>query len=84
MRIAAGHPTFFQALGWFLAHPENELVILRGNHDIETVWPDVQEAVRSTISASYYAWYRDMIDGRIPDLVIDAIEDSHQVTGPML
>ncbi|MFK7801127.1 MAG: hypothetical protein AB8G95_05830 [Anaerolineae bacterium] len=67
MRIAAGHPTFFQALGWFLAHPENELVIMRGNHDIELVWPAVQEAVRSTISASYFAWYRDMIDGRIPE-----------------
>ena len=67
MRIAAGHPTFFQALGWFLAHPENELVLLRGNHDIETVWPDVQDAIRTTIAASYFAWYRDMIDGRIPE-----------------
>ncbi|MEM9775085.1 MAG: hypothetical protein AAF902_10925 [Chloroflexota bacterium] len=67
MRIAGGHPAFFQALGWFLAHPENELVIMRGNHDVELVWKDVQKSVCNTIAASYFAWYRDMVDGRIPE-----------------
>ncbi len=66
-RIAGGHQTLFQALGWFLAHPENELVLMRGNHDVETVWPEVQEAIYTTISASYYAWYHDTIDGRNPE-----------------
>ena len=74
-RIAGGHQTFFQALGWFLAHPENELVLMRGNHDVETVWQEVQEAMRTTIKASYYVWYRDMIDGRAPESPLPLRDD---------
>lgn len=38
-----GHPRFFQGLAWFLAQG-NRLVILRGNHDPQWYWPEVQLA----------------------------------------
>ena len=40
-RIARGHQRFFAALGWFLAH-ENQVAIVRGNHDIDLHWKHVQ------------------------------------------
>ncbi|MFQ5436544.1 MAG: hypothetical protein ACE5FD_16900, partial [Anaerolineae bacterium] len=42
-QIYAGHPLFFQALAWFLGHEGHEIVWLKGNHDIEIHWPQVQE-----------------------------------------
>lgn len=58
-RIAVGHPDFFQALGWFLAHhPENELILLRGNHDAETYWPAAQMRMRQLLTMAYADWQR--------------------------
>jgi UDP-2,3-diacylglucosamine pyrophosphatase LpxH len=68
-RIAAGHPSFFQALGWFLAHPE-------------IVWPAVQEAIRTTIAGSYDVWYQDMINGRAPESSLP-LKESLPVTLPI-
>ncbi|MDJ0752581.1 MAG: hypothetical protein QNJ45_03610 [Ardenticatenaceae bacterium] len=66
-RIVEGHPLVFQALGWFLAHPENELVILKGNHDIEIFWPRVREALLDQIAHQYHLWYRKANRGFLPD-----------------
>lgn len=41
-RIAKGHQGFFVALGWFVAHG-NHVAVIRGNHDVELYWPEVQE-----------------------------------------
>ncbi|MFQ5401532.1 MAG: hypothetical protein ACE5E7_18280 [Anaerolineae bacterium] len=57
-RIAAGHPLFFQALAWFLAHDQYELVVLKGNHDIEISWWDVQQCFIQTLVAAYDGWYQ--------------------------
>lgn len=54
--IAAGHPLFFQALGWFVAHPGNELVLMKGNHDIEIVWPAVQKRMAQLLTEAYADW----------------------------
>lgn len=67
-RIAAGHPLFFSALGWFLAvHPENELILIKGNHDVELFWPAVQRRLRQRVAAAYTAWRRQAADGQRPD-----------------
>jgi UDP-2,3-diacylglucosamine pyrophosphatase LpxH len=47
--IARGHETVFGALGSFIR--EGHLLdIVLGNHDVEFVWPDVQEGFRELIS----------------------------------
>jgi UDP-2,3-diacylglucosamine pyrophosphatase LpxH len=46
-RIMNGHWVFFRALAEFLSDDwENEIYVLPGNHDIEFVMPEVQEALR--------------------------------------
>lgn len=49
LRIARGHPEFFQALGWWIRQG-GSLVIVKGNHDVELFWPIVQRAVRSLVA----------------------------------
>lgn len=66
-KIVDGHPVFFQALGWFLAHEGNELVLLKGNHDIEIFWPKVQSALRHLIDEKYRLWRTEMTQGYAPD-----------------
>lgn len=56
-RIAAGHPLFFQALAWFLAQEGNELVCMKGNHDIELYWPAVQHRMKTLLTEAYRAWH---------------------------
>jgi UDP-2,3-diacylglucosamine pyrophosphatase LpxH len=65
--IRDGHPLFFEALGWFLAHEGNELVLLRGNHDIELFWPAVQARLCELVADSYCRWYEEVRAGRRPD-----------------
>ncbi len=55
-QVAKGHPVFFQALAWFVAHEGNRLVLMKGNHDIELYWPEVQAAFRDELVAAYGAW----------------------------
>ena len=47
-QIAQGHQTFFAALGWFVAQG-NRVAVVRGNHDIELHWEEVQD--RFTLEA---------------------------------
>ena len=47
-RILAGHPLFFTALARFLA-AGHRLVMLRGNHDVELYWPEVQDCIAAGI-----------------------------------
>ncbi len=54
--IAKGHPIFFQALAWFVAQPGNELLLMKGNHDIEMYWPDVQQKMRLILQGAYGVW----------------------------
>jgi choline dehydrogenase-like flavoprotein/UDP-2,3-diacylglucosamine pyrophosphatase LpxH len=48
-RIAAGHPGFFAALGWWIAQG-GAIVFVKGNHDLELYWPLVQQAIRRRIA----------------------------------
>lgn len=66
-RIVEGHTLFFQTLGWFLAQPGHELILLKGNHDIELHWPKVQAAVRHLIAEQYAVWYGQDAAGNLPD-----------------
>lgn len=61
-RIALGHPLFFQALGWFVA-AGNEIVVLKGNHDIELFWPAVQTCFQSMLVDGYAAWLENVQQG---------------------
>ena len=66
-RIKAGHALFFRALGWFLAaNPENELILIKGNHDVELFWPAVQRRMRELIAEAYAAWRQNAASQR-PD-----------------
>jgi len=47
-RIAAGHPTFFQALARFVARG-HRVVYVKGNHDVDIYWPLVQETFRDLV-----------------------------------
>jgi hypothetical protein len=47
--IYRGHPLFFRALAWFVARG-HRLVVLRGNHDLELYWPQVQARIREILS----------------------------------
>ncbi len=50
--IYYGHRRFFQGLAWFLAQG-NRLVVLRGNHDPQLYWPEVQMAFVGWIKKAY-------------------------------
>lgn len=56
-KIAEGHPLFFQALAWLVAHSGNELVIMKGNHDIEMYWRAAQKRLAMLLVAAYDTWY---------------------------
>jgi hypothetical protein len=47
-----GHPRFFQGLAWFLARG-NRLVLIRGNHDPQWYWPEVQLAFVGWLWTAY-------------------------------
>ncbi len=69
--VARGHPMFFQALGWFLAHEGNRLVLINGNHDVELYWPAVQDEMRRLIAAAYLEWRElaragELVDAGLP------------------
>jgi hypothetical protein len=50
--VYAGHPRFFQGLAWFLAQG-NRLVLMRGNHDPQWYWPEVQLAFSGWLKEAY-------------------------------
>ncbi len=60
-RIARGHPLFFAALGWFVAHG-NRILMLKGNHDAELYWPGVQETLRREVLEAYRRYRRQHPD----------------------
>lgn len=66
-QIKKGHPLFFEALGWFLAHEGNQVLILKGNHDVELFWPEVQACLRQAIIESYGEWHQARTRGARPD-----------------
>lgn len=67
-RIKAGHVLFFRALGWFLAaNPDNELILIKGNHDVEIFWPAVQRRLRELVAEAYASWHRVASSGQQPD-----------------
>lgn len=55
-QIAKGHPLFFQALAWFVAHEGNELILLKGNHDVELYWTAVQNKMKELLADAYQDW----------------------------
>lgn len=55
-KIYKGHPYFFQALAWFVAHKDYGIVILKGNHDVELYWQDVQDRFRNLLLEAYTTW----------------------------
>ncbi|MBN1953611.1 MAG: metallophosphoesterase [Anaerolineae bacterium] len=70
-RIAAGHPIFFAALGWFLAHG-NRIAIIKGNHDPEWFWPEVQERFCREILHAYEEWLIE--GGSGPHLMLEDVQ----------
>ena len=45
-RSIKGHPVLFAALARWLGDGKNQLMILKGNHDLEWYWPAVRNALR--------------------------------------
>ena len=50
--IYAGHKRFFQALAWFIARG-NEVVFIKGNHDMELHWPKTQSSIKRLLEQAY-------------------------------
>lgn len=48
-RVIEGHETFFRALVEFVSEPDNRVVILKGNHDVQLFWDGVQEEIWSRL-----------------------------------
>jgi len=71
-RIARGHQPFFAALGRFVAQG-NHVAVVKGNHDIELHWPQVQE--RFGLEA-YRAYNRQRLArGEGPQVTSDEFKD---------
>ena len=51
-RIARGHQRFFATLGWFVAQG-NSLAIIKGNHDVDLHWPQVQARLVEEVGWAY-------------------------------
>jgi UDP-2,3-diacylglucosamine pyrophosphatase LpxH len=51
-RIARGHRRFFAALGWFVARG-NQIAVIKGNHDVELHWLQVQERFIAEVERAY-------------------------------
>ena len=49
--IIATHPQFFESLKSFLIN-WNTVRFIRGNHDVDLIWPGVQECIRKAVNAS--------------------------------
>lgn len=60
--VYQGHKGFFQALSWFVARG-NELVFVKGNHDLELHWPKTQASIKRLLTDAY-AEARAGVDGR--------------------
>ncbi len=64
-----GHPHFFAGLAWFLAQG-NRLVFIRGNHDPQWYWPEVQGACVGWLKQAYdtlrAAWNTSPRPGALP------------------
>jgi hypothetical protein len=71
--IYNGHPLFFRALAWFVGHG-HRLVFVRGNHDLELYWPQVQDRLRSHIAAEYPAVFGSAPDHPPPPDFQDRID----------
>lgn len=63
-RIAQGHPSFFAALGWFVAHG-NYVAVVKGNHDLELHWPAVQQRFVAEVDRAY-TQQRQMLGEGLP------------------
>jgi len=61
---ARGHQRFFAALGWFVAHG-NHVAVIKGNHDIELHWLQVQERFALEVERAY-TWEQLMLDDGPP------------------
>ena len=67
-QIARGHQDFFAALGWFVARG-NHVAVVRGNHDVELHWPEVQERfVKEAKRAYVRQWLQE---GGTPPATLD-------------
>ncbi|MBX5451505.1 metallophosphoesterase [Thermogemmatispora sp.] len=51
-RIIAAHGSFFEALAQFLSQPQRRLTFVPGNHDIELLFPAIQQRLRQVLSRS--------------------------------
>ena len=63
-QIARGHRHFFAVLGWFVARG-NHIAVVKGNHDVEFHWPQVQERFAVEVERAYTR-ERQMLDHGLP------------------
>ncbi len=71
-QIARGHQRFFAALGSFVAHG-NHVVVVRGNHDVELHWGEVQE--RFLVEARRAYVQETLREGNGPPLPLSACRE---------
>jgi hypothetical protein len=74
-KIAAGHLLFFQALGWFVAHG-NQVILMRGNHDVEIAWEGVRARLQMLLAEAYGDWYTAVTSHHTPENPLPLFDDS--------
>lgn len=72
-RVLDRHADVFGAMAAFVAFG-NEIALVRGNHDVELYWPDVQRRLREALGAAWAVDPRRSVPGtRSPAEVHDAV-----------
>jgi UDP-2,3-diacylglucosamine pyrophosphatase LpxH len=71
-QIAKGHQRFFAALGRFVAHG-NRVAVIRGNHDVELHWEEVQERFVVEVKRAYVR--QSLREGFGPPLTLAACRE---------
>jgi len=71
-QIAQGHQRFFAALGRFVAHG-NHIAVVKGNHDVELHWDDVQERFAIETERAYARERRRLGSG--PPVTLEACRE---------
>lgn len=69
-RAMAGHPELFAALARWLADRTNELIIVKGNHDLEWYWRGVRDALRLALAEEAAPIVAEPIETVLVDIVL--------------
>ena len=72
-RSIEGHPEFFRALARWLESGGNQLVIVKGNHDLEWAWKGVRDGLRLALARMIAEESGDTLEEILLDSVLPSL-----------